>query len=260
MLEAVTFDFWDTLAVDESDEAHRRGRGLASKSEARIDLLVERFAGGPAAGGREALREAYEEAREWCLESWRDRHRTPTLPERLDRVCRTLGVDPPVGFERLVEAFGAMEVEVPPDPVPGLHECVAALCGRVRLGVISDTVVTPGRGLRAILAGWGILDSFDVLVFSDEVGASKPAPRVFEGAIEALGTTPERLVHVGDREETDVAGALGVGAGAVLFTGIHDRGSARTRAGVVCDDLRALPALLEEWDSRTGGAGRRGPG
>ncbi len=44
MIEAVTFDFWDTIAVDDSDEPKRRRLGLPSKADARVQLFVDHIA------------------------------------------------------------------------------------------------------------------------------------------------------------------------------------------------------------------------
>ncbi len=41
MIEALTFDFWDTIAIDDSDELKRAQLGLPSKADARIELFVE---------------------------------------------------------------------------------------------------------------------------------------------------------------------------------------------------------------------------
>jgi FMN phosphatase YigB (HAD superfamily) len=50
-----------------------------------------------------------------------------------------------------------------------------------------------------------------VMVFSEELGASKPRPEIFLHALAALGVEPERALYVGDRLETDVQGAANVG-------------------------------------------------
>ena len=40
-IKAITFDLWDTLVVDDSDEAKRAERGLRSKFDERRHLLWE---------------------------------------------------------------------------------------------------------------------------------------------------------------------------------------------------------------------------
>jgi putative hydrolase of the HAD superfamily len=49
------------------------------------------------------------------------------------------------------------------------------------------------------------------MVFSDEVGAMKPAPKIFLRALAELEVEPDEAIYVGDRLESDVKGAAGVG-------------------------------------------------
>ncbi len=246
MLRAITFDFWDTLVADDSDEPVRAARGLAPKSEARRRRFRACLGAAYPALREEALDAAWEEAGRWFRREWYERQRTPALPARIAHACGLLGVAPPRGAGGLAEALGRDEVDIPPRPAPGVVDCLRALAGRYRLGIISDTVVTPASGLREILRGHGLLDFLtpEALIFSDEAGASKPSPQVFARACAALGVEPGALVHVGDREEKDVAGARSSGARAVLYTGVVDRGAGSTSADLVCADLRALPEQL----------------
>jgi putative hydrolase of the HAD superfamily len=61
-------------------------------------------------------------------------------------------------------------------------------------------------GLRALLDG---------VATSAEVGASKPAPEVFEEALSLAGVGASEALHVGDSLSADVEGARGVGIEAV---------------------------------------------
>lgn len=51
---------------------------------------------------------------------------------------------------------------------------------------------------------------FDVVVSAAEAGAQKPDPRIFEVALERLGVTPRRTLHIGDHD-VDRAGAAAAG-------------------------------------------------
>jgi len=100
--------------------------------------------------------------------------------------------------------------------------------------------------LREHLIRRGLLPLFDHWSFSDEVGAYKPSPVIFEHALEGLGgPEPERVAHVGDLRRTDVAGALGMGMTAVRYTGVFDDDSADLPEGHhVVADHADLPAVL----------------
>ncbi|HEX7527416.1 MAG TPA: HAD-IA family hydrolase, partial [Gaiellaceae bacterium] len=69
----------------------------------------------------------------------------------------------------------------------------------------------PARLLRADAERLGLAGLLDVLVFSDEVGVSKPDPEIFLRALEQIGVEPEHAMFVGDRLETDVQGAAKLG-------------------------------------------------
>jgi putative hydrolase of the HAD superfamily len=116
------------------------------------------------------------------------------------------------------------------------------LSRRYPLGIVSDAVVTPGLQLRRILQDVGLLHFFTVTVFSDEAGHSKPAAQVFHRAAAGLGVPVQGLVHIGDRSDKDIAGAEGVGARGVLYTGCKDRGHEAT---LRIAHLNELPALME---------------
>lgn len=51
----------------------------------------------------------------------------------------------------------------------------------------------------------------DFAFLAEEVGASKPAPALFEAAIAQTKLRPEQILHVGDNPEHDIDGALAAG-------------------------------------------------
>jgi putative hydrolase of the HAD superfamily len=57
---------------------------------------------------------------------------------------------------------------------------------------------------------------FDVVVDSATAGAPKPDPAMFRLAAERLAVDPGRVLHVGDRDETDGAGARAAGMDVVI--------------------------------------------
>jgi putative hydrolase of the HAD superfamily len=124
------------------------------------------------------------------------------------------------------------------------------LSTRYTLGIISDAIHTPGRGLRKLLERENLLQYFKHCIFSDEAGASKPSPRVFEQAARKLKTPLSQIVHVGDRESNDIAGPLAMGMQAILYTGLIDRGSQNTQATVICRNFADLPEILQQLETK----------
>lgn len=244
-IKAVTFDLWDTVIVDDSDEPKRAANGLPPKPVMRRQLVHE-FLARREPIARESVDAAYDAVDAAFHHVWYEQCITWTVAERLAVLLKGLKRElPDDETAELVRLHENMELEVRPDMAPGAVEAIQALKGRYRLGVISDAIFSPGRALRELLAGAGLLDAFDVFVFSDEAGASKPEPRLFETAAQGLGVEPSELVHIGDREQKDIAGPAAVGARSILATVVRDRGSENTRADAVCKDYSRLAATLE---------------
>lgn len=78
--------------------------------------------------------------------------------------------------------------------------------GRYRMAVLSDSMPS----LPLFLGRWGALDTIDVGIYSFNVGATKPDPRMFRALLEALADAPESCLFVDDRAQ-NLAGAAAMG-------------------------------------------------
>jgi putative hydrolase of the HAD superfamily len=247
-IKVVSFDLWDTVLIDDSDEPKRAALGRKTKAEERRELVFD-FLARHRPVPRAEVDIAYAVTDAAFRRVWYGQNITWSVRERLGVLLaglnRTLPEDE---LRELVRRHEEMELEVIPDLLPGIADALGALHGRYRLAVISDAIFSPGRVLRQILEHHRLLDLFDVLVFSDEVGCSKPDPRVFKAVLEETGCTPRELVHVGDREQKDVAGAHAVGSPAILVPIVADRGGPDTTAEAICHDYGELPALIDGLD------------
>lgn len=88
-----------------------------------------------------------------------------------------------------------------------------------KLGVLSDYPT------QAKLAGMGLLDlGWDVLLSSEDVDSLKPNPLLFQKALEAIGVEPDRALYVGDRRDTDIAGAQAAGMRTCLIKASRHKG------------------------------------
>jgi HAD superfamily hydrolase (TIGR01549 family) len=132
-------------------------------------------------------------------------------------------------FETMLERLGAKDDEIVPlrDRILDRHR-EANLWTRVldgtdamldtlrrdgyRLAVISNA---DGR-VRELFRTAGLLDRFELVVDSHEIGIEKPDPRIFEYACSEMGTTPGRSLYIGDIYEIDVVGARAAGMPVVL--------------------------------------------
>lgn len=245
---AVTFDLWDCLFIDDSDEPKRAAAGLPPKPATRRQL-VHGYLSRHGPISREAVDLGYDVTDAAFWKVWRDQHVTWTVRERLGVLLAGLGRTlPEPELNELVRLHEDMELEHRPDPVPGGREALQAIHGRFRLIVLSDAIFSPGRALRELLRGMGMLDYFDAFVFSDEMGWSKPAPQVFHAAAKAAGCDVTELVHVGDRPHNDIGGPHAVGARGVLLTVVKKRPLDGHTPDAVCDEYAKLPAILESME------------
>jgi putative hydrolase of the HAD superfamily len=143
----------------------------------------------------------------------------------------------------------ALEIEessllAPLEPLPGVLETVPRLTQEgYRLGLISDTSLTPGRILKQLMARDRLLDHFSALTFSDETGYTKPNPGMFDRTLAPLGAQPSQAAHVGDTPRTDIAGAKSLGMLAIRCAGAVDHPEP-PEADYVIRDHREIPEIL----------------
>lgn len=232
---AVTFDCWSTLLVERDwptahalrvaslrDAAREAGRSIdLDTGILHFDLAWERHMAlwrtGVATGAREVA--------DFALES---------LGLEVSRAVRGHLV---THFE---EASHSGRVE----PLDGARRTLVALREHgIRLGLVCDTGLTPGRVVRRHLDLHGLLEPLEGLAFSDEVGVPKPHPKAFAAALAPLACAPEDAVHVGDLKAMDVAGARGLGMRTIRIHAEHDDTSRLPDADAV---VASHEALLEQ--------------
>jgi putative hydrolase of the HAD superfamily len=231
--EAVTFDFWNTLAY----EAIGQLAELRLAALERLGLPVDR------AGLERRLADLWQ----MHHESWKaGRHLAPDAAA--DLLAESLGDGlPEAGREAVREAFLTAGEGAELELTPGVAESLRALhADGIRLGIVCDVGLTGSSFLRAFLEREGLLELFDGWAFSDEVGHYKPSPVIFHHALARLSAPPERAVHVGDLKRTDMAGAKGVGMTAVRYRGVADDAAADGPEGDhVLDHHADFGALLQ---------------
>ncbi len=249
-IEAVTFDLWDTIIVDDSDEPKRAAKGLSSKYTTRRELVREFLEKhGPIAG--ELVEISYAAIDAAFRKVWYDHSVTWSVSDRLGLVLK--GLDrtlPAAEMVELVRLHEEMELEIQPDIAPGIVEAVKGLHGKYKLGVISDTIFSSGRVLRKLLRAHNLEQYFDVFVFSDEIGCSKPDPRTFKAAARGLGVDVTKIVHVGDRDTKDIKGPQKLGAQGIYTTVVNDRGSDSTSAEAICRNYADLVEIVDALNKK----------
>jgi putative hydrolase of the HAD superfamily len=215
MLKSVSFDLWETLLTDTPELSRRQERLRLDRMER---VLVER--GFPQTAER--IEQAYRALWHRCLELYWSRDEDIACRVQIEHFLEALDLDPATFDEpslaALEEVYANAAIDVLPSIVPGAHEVLAALRDRgFRIGLISNTGRTPGYALREILDRLGLASSIDAMVFSNEHGACKPQPSIFETLRDALDVTYDEMMFVGDNLYVDVHGAQRLGITAVHF-------------------------------------------
>jgi len=142
-------------------------------------------------------------------------------------------------FEEILAIKGAMfERALSPDGVlyPGAAACVRRLAARFPLGIASGSL---HREIDGILARAGLRDPFRVIVGTDDVARSKPAPDSYTRAAELLRADPRRSVAIED-SPWGLAAAAAAGFRTIAVTTTSAR-----------DTLRAADRIVDSLDELT---------
>lgn len=102
---------------------------------------------------------------------------------------------------------------------------------------------------RGLMPGAGSLVAFvQVAAGVEPFVIGKPQPTIFRAALSLLGAAPETTLMVGDRLETDIAGAHTVGLQkALVLTGVTRREEIETSPHQPDAVFEGLPELLAAW-------------
>lgn len=238
----ISIDFWDTL-VDGRVGGEKR-REVRHKALRKISKEYGKTI------SAEEVEAASHRATEEFNRIWFSQQRTPNAAELVSKILNNLGI--PAGkmeYDYLVQKFEDSLLDGPPALLDRAKPTIQSLSNRYRLTLISDTMYSPGRVLRKYLQEADLLGYFNGFLFSDEAGFSKPNPRAFRKMLEQTGCSPETSYHIGDRLNTDIAGAKAVGMKAILFTGISmkDSGNEEKSTGIPdhrCESWQEVHDLL----------------
>ncbi len=205
MIEAVTFDLWNTLFTNRN------------YTEFRVNYLTDVLKERGIARSRDEILEAYVFANEHAERvGVQENYRQVTNEEKIEYILERIRINLPEGVKAaIVKRFEEAIWYDPPLLKEGVVETLEALEPCYGMAIISDTGVTPGSVVRQVLANLGALHFFKSTVFSNEMGLCKPNEAMFRTALNELGVGPSEAVHVGDLLHTDVAGAKAVGMRAI---------------------------------------------
>lgn len=115
--------------------------------------------------------------------------------------------DPKTVADRFAELLGRQAI-----PMPGAEEMLAAVSAQLPVVILTNgiTVIQRARLARSPLSRY-----FGHVVISQEVGAAKPDPRIFEIALD--GVSPSDALMIGDSAASDILGANRAGVDSCWF-------------------------------------------
>jgi YjjG family noncanonical pyrimidine nucleotidase len=134
--------------------------------------------------------------------------------ERFRKVFRALGVTLDAADVDAVASAYRSGYMTARRALDGAAALLTALRPHARIAIVTNNLLQEQQDK---LAHCGLTPLVDVLIASEDVGVSKPDPRIFRIALDRAGVGAPEAVMVGDAWENDVAGARRAGIRAVWF-------------------------------------------
>lgn len=156
-----------------------------------------------------------------------------------------------VGNTLIVEEPGKHMWEMAVTPLPDALEVLATLKSRYRIGIISNTVGSGDRELAEVLSRAGMTDLIDSLVTSRDFGRAKPDPAIYIEGARRLGVPLSLTCMVGDRLDTDIAGAINSGIPSIWLRHPGAAPNAEIVPTHVITGLKEIPPWLAAASSQS---------
>ncbi|MCH8558585.1 MAG: HAD family hydrolase [Balneolia bacterium] len=233
----VSIDFWNTIVIAETNgekRAAKRIDALKSLADTHSQTITD-----------SQIREAHAFASKKFDEIWFGKSRTPDSLELVGFTLESLALSVSETEQKeLARVYEDSLLDGPPELAPGVKETVEALSKKYKLGIISDTMFSPGRVLKDYLDTKGLGQFFTAFAFSNEVGVSKPHPDMYQKILDDTSTGRDGSFHIGDIQPTDIKGAQSFGIKGILYTGISRTYENDNTADFVSSDWDSIGNIL----------------
>ena len=236
MIDTILFDNWNTLV--QAPGLMKSGASVeifqCSLREQSLDYDYRRFSEVYRPIARRQVAEA--EASGW------------TEIDYIGRLLLTLeglGVEESRRGQLAIRAWNDYLAEWPKQTsfYPETPALLEKLQGRYKLGVVTNFM--DGPTARRVFEDLGYETIFDSLIVSAEVGYMKPAPILFQKALEELGSKPENTLMIGDTYEADIVGAHRTGIRGVLVDLYGAPPEQLRSSDAVINSIGGLPPALD---------------
>lgn len=112
----------------------------------------------------------------------------------------------------------------------------------LKIGLISNWDIS----CRDVLKENDIIELFDTVIISAEIGCEKPSKRIFEEALKSAEAFSDRSLYVGDNYYDDVIGAAKIGMKCLLINPFGQKGIEEIDHPYIIKDIRGVFKFIEE--------------
>jgi len=161
--------------------------------------------------------------------------------ESWQRALRHFGVEDDTLAAALDQRFEQERAATNPF-IPGAEGALDRLAARYRLAIVTNGIPDVQREK---LIRTGLLERFEVVVISGELGFGKPDRRIYEETLRLLDVPASECVMVGDNFRRDVAGAQALGIRGVWISCGRPVPDGGVTPYLSIDSLAELPELLD---------------
>lgn len=234
-MKAITYDLWNTIFQNHFYNQHR------------FDFFIDFLNNKGLSLSEEKIRFGFKNNFYLAGINIEDiNYRHITTKERVKNLLNYLELDlTSTEVNVLIEGFESIMLEDPPPLKKNVRNTLKKTSETHKIGLISNTGITPGKIIECVFKEYEILQYFDILTYSDEVGVYKPHPKIFEVALKGLKTKPEETIHVGDIIETDIKGAKAFGMKAVWIGDLRNKKSETISPDFTIKDLYEIVDILQ---------------
>lgn len=232
-IKVVGFDFFGTL-VNAEAEVNVCIESLRQKlCEHQININPEEFL--------QAYRSVTFDYRRIRQESHKEIGNCIWIAETIKKFGYTISPDNPLIVDVVEAYFSPWRLTLQKDAIPVLSE----LHKTCRIGLISNFTNT--EYIHKSLKDLGILDFFDCIIVSEDVGWRKPHPAIFQKFLEMLNVKAEETLFVGDELDSDILGAKEVGmkTAQIIQNDYHESSENQTKPDFIIHFLIDLKELVK---------------
>jgi len=195
MIQAITFDLWNTLFNNRF------------YTEMRLNWFTQFLNENNIFYSKSNVENAFKLAFHLPPRNFKENTHICT-EDIISNMLKILQIDLSKKHKHIVKnEFEEVMLMDPPSLKKGAKPTLKELSSDYKIGLISNTGITPGRIIIKVFQEYNILQYFQVVIFSDEIGFKKPHPILFNTALKKLECRPQDAIHIGDILETDIKGA-----------------------------------------------------